>query len=232
MPVVDKTADSISASPNLETADRSDSLRSTEDDDATSFDKRVSFNNDVRIKRIPNKTNHAHHNKRGHSPDPPKVTHEAPPIDPEAVEAETQQILQQLEGIECSVSNSAQNTLKSGKKLPQDNRLYGLHALNNLDIAVNGKEVNSMPSYHEIRRNSLVNGSQSDLERPAYARVSLHSVKYDPISAHVFPWRYCRNLTMEYESIQLIKKFAIFSFWQFPQGYWQQATKIRAIFQF
>ena len=35
-----------------------------------------------------------------------------------------------------------------------DNRLYGLHALNNLDIAVNGKEVNSMPSYQEVRRNS------------------------------------------------------------------------------
>ena len=30
-----------------------------------------------------------------------------------------------------------------------------------------------------------------------------HSVQYDPISAHFFPWRYCRNLTMEYESIQL-----------------------------
>ena len=31
----------------------------------------------------------------------------------------------------------------------------------------------------------------------------MHSVIYDPISAHFFPWRYCQNLAMEYESIQL-----------------------------
>ena len=73
-------------------------------------------------------------------------------VDPEEIEAETQQILQQLEGIECSVSPQkpilqqkvVNNTAELIKK---DNRLYGLHALNNLDIAVNGKEVNSMPSY-------------------------------------------------------------------------------------
>ena len=32
----------------------------------------------------------------------------------------------------------------------------------------------------------------------------LHSVKYDPLSVHFLTCRYCRNLTMEYESIQLI----------------------------
>ena len=32
------------------------------------------------------------------------------------------------------------------------NAFYGLHALNNLDIAVNGKDVNAMPSYQEVRR--------------------------------------------------------------------------------
>ena len=58
-------------------------------------------------------------------------------------------------GIECSASKTDPSI--NAKK--QDNRLYGLHALNNLDIAVNGKEVNSMPSYQEIRRNSF--GSNS-----------------------------------------------------------------------
>ena len=42
------------------------------------------------------------------------------------------------------------------------NPLYGLHALNNLDIAVNGKEVNSMPSYREIRRRGLDGSGGSD----------------------------------------------------------------------
>ena len=60
-----------------------------------------------------------------------------------------------LKGIECSASKTDPSI--NAKK--QDNRLYGLHALNNLDIAVNGKEVNSMPSYQEIRRNSF--GSNS-----------------------------------------------------------------------
>ena len=37
------------------------------------------------------------------------------------------------------------------------NQFYGLHALNNLDIAVNGKGVNAMPSYQEVRRRSNAN---------------------------------------------------------------------------
>ena len=78
-----------------------------------------------------------------------KFAHEAPPVHPEEVEAETNQILQQLEGIECSVSSVhpqfQQKIVNHENK--KDNRLYGLHALNNLDIAVNGKGVNSMPSY-------------------------------------------------------------------------------------
>ena len=35
------------------------------------------------------------------------------------------------------------------------NPYNGLHALNNLDIAVNGQEVNSMPSYQEVKRRSV-----------------------------------------------------------------------------
>lgn len=115
---------------------------------SSSVDKRVSFNNDVRIKRIPQ-------NQIKTSCSETKVVHQA--IDPEKVESETQLLLKQLEGIECSVSTSEQGS--------KDNRLYGLHALNNLDIAVNGKEVNSMPSYQEIRRNSIAHSEQK-LETP------------------------------------------------------------------
>ena len=90
--------------------------------------------------------------------------------------------------IECSVSSSAPNTLSSTALPPpptaasfqtsdkeegsiknrsrtgslldlSSNPLYGLHALNNLDIAVNGKEVNSMPSYRDIRRRGGFEGS-------------------------------------------------------------------------
>jgi hypothetical protein len=91
--------------------------------------------------------------------------------------------------IECSVSSSAPNTLSSIALPPpttssatfqtsdkeegsiknrsragslldlSSNPLYGLHALNNLDIAVNGKEVNSMPSYRDIRRRGGFEGS-------------------------------------------------------------------------
>ena len=41
------------------------------------------------------------------------------------------------------------------------NQFYGLHALNNLDIAVNGKDVNAMPSYQEVRRRSNANNLDS-----------------------------------------------------------------------
>ena len=54
----------------------------------------------------------------------------------------------------------------------------------------------------------------------------------DPISDHFFPCGYDQNLRIQYESIQFIQKFAIFMFGSYPQGYCQQATKIRAIFQF
>merc|ERR1712020_649866 len=67
-----------------------------------------------------------------------------------------------------STDATATNTSLSSSNThnPNDNRLYGLHALNNLDIAVNGKEVNSMPSYQEIRKreNSVSNsGSVNNL---------------------------------------------------------------------
>ena len=55
-----------------------------------------------------------------------------------------------------NTSLSSSNTHNSN-----DNRLYGLHALNNLDIAVNGKEVNSMPSYQEIRRRTSIGSTNS-----------------------------------------------------------------------
>ena len=134
---------------------RSDSLSSSaelSDGDLSSVDKRVSFNNNVKIKCIPKKSNNKNTTLGTESLTalvPVEVYHEN--IKPEEVESETQQVLQQLEGIECSVSKADPSI--NAKK--QDNRLYGLHALNNLDIAVNGKEVNSMPSYQEIRRNSL-----------------------------------------------------------------------------
>ena len=116
----------------------SDSLRSSverSDGDLSSVDKRVSFNNDIKIKRIPKKLNNTKASL-GSEPvtaiTPVEVHHEN--IKPEEVEAETKQILQQLQGIECSVSNADPST--NAKK--QENCLYGLHALNNLDIAVNG----------------------------------------------------------------------------------------------
>ena len=54
-------------------------------------------------------------------------------------------------------SLSSNNTIHNSN----DNRLYGLHALNNLDIAVNGKEVNSMPSYQEVRRRTSIGSTNS-----------------------------------------------------------------------
>ena len=48
---------------------------------------------------------------------------------------------------------------------------------------------------------------------------TLHSLKYDPVSAHFLTCRYCRKMIMEYESIQFIKLFAIFSFGQDLQDY-------------
>ena len=149
---------------------RSDSLRSSGSGSGsvTSESKRVSFNNDVRIKRIPIKSKLATTNNGEAATAVTKVIREAVP--PEEVEAETEHILKQLEGLECQVSNyppKVPNSLASEvteeAKRKADNRLYGLHALNNLDIAVNGKEVNSMPSYQEIRkRENTSNHNSSD----------------------------------------------------------------------
>jgi hypothetical protein len=140
MPVVDDpvTNDSSRSSPN------------TVQDDQGTIDKRqVSFNNDVKIRKIPTKAKVENTQK---SEKFEKFTKEQ--INPADVEAQTQAILDQLEGIECSVSNLPTSTSVVNPVKTQDNRLYGLHALNNLDIAVNGKEVNSMPSYQEIRLRS------------------------------------------------------------------------------
>lgn len=174
---------------------RSDSLRSSGErsDDlgsVSSENKRVSFNNDVKIKRIPNQQKSKLVNNsliRNSSSEVvenfAKIVLEAPPQNPAAIEAETRQILQQLQGIECSVSPSPdvfqQKKLNNNMRgvstieaiedtTKTDNRLYGLHALNNLDIAVNGKEVNSMPSYHEIRRrgSSTNSSDENSLSRP------------------------------------------------------------------
>ena len=51
-----------------------------------------------------------------------------------------------------AASSSAEDSSGINNKTATANELYGLHALNNLDIAVNGKNVNTMPSYQEIRR--------------------------------------------------------------------------------
>ena len=138
MPVVDDQV--------LDDSSRSSPI--TEPTDQGTLDKRqVSFNNDVKIRKIPLKAKTSGDQKFE------KFTKEQ--INPEDVEAQTQAILDQLEGIECSVSTT-QPVIENRKTRPEnpDNRLYGLHALNNLDIAVNGKEVNSMPSYQEIRLRS------------------------------------------------------------------------------
>ena len=147
---------------------RSDSLRSSGSGSGsiTSESKRVSFNNDVKVKRIPVKSKLATTNNGNEVAAVTKVTREAVP--PEEVEAETEAILKRLEGIECQVSNfppKVPNALAATEpedaKRKADNRLYGLHALNNLDIAVNGKEVNSMLSYQEIRKRDLSSSSNN-----------------------------------------------------------------------
>ena len=205
-----------------------ESPRYLSDDNSSISDvnKRVSFNNDVRVKRIPKSkepiTNdslsrkktfnsikqhfqnlqkkhaaqavaQAGHKEAEFSP----CRKESPPEKAEDIAHETNLILSQLKGVECSAStgkpkqtpgrlfasNSVSNLSKPDLKRPikdssvsdselkncgencdpsgevkpmqvDDNKLYGLHALNNLDIAVNGKEVNSMPSYHEVKRRS------------------------------------------------------------------------------
>ena len=44
------------------------------------------------------------------------------------------------------------------------NAFYGLHALNNLDIAVNGKDVNAMPSYQEVRKRNVRSSANNNLD--------------------------------------------------------------------
>ena len=144
MPVVDDTVDP----PNVD-----DSLRSSpteRSEDLGSERRQVSFNNDVKIRKIPLKPKLSNEKSGEKFEKFEKFSRER--INPEDVEAQTKAILQQLEGIECSVSNNP--TVSNNPVNKSDNRLYGLHALNNLDIAVNGKEVNSMPSYQEIRLRS------------------------------------------------------------------------------
>ncbi len=91
---------------------RSDSLRSERSENSfssASENKRVSFNADVKVKRIPNKNKGQKPTSETRSEPEPvtfaKVDRQPPPVDPKAVEAETSQILAQLQGIECSVSN-------------------------------------------------------------------------------------------------------------------------------
>ena len=177
MSVVDEESITAPTNKNLNLLlRRSDSLRSSGSGGSgslTSESKRVSFNNDVRIKRIPVKSKLATTNNGNEVAASTiiatRVTHQA--VLPEEVEAETENILKQLEGIECQVSTyppKVPNSLAASEaseeaKRKADNRLYGLHALNNLDIAVNGKEVNSMPSYQEIRKRENSNSSVNNL---------------------------------------------------------------------
>ena len=153
MSVVDEESITAPTNKNLNLLlRRSDSLRSSGSGGSgslTSESKRVSFNNDVRIKRIPVKSKLATTNNGNEVAASTiiatRVTHQA--VLPEEVEAETENILKQLEGIECQVSTyppKVPNSLAASEaseeaKRKADNRLYGLHALNNLDIAVNGK---------------------------------------------------------------------------------------------
>ena len=56
-------------------------------------------------------------------------------------------------------------------------------------------------------------------------KTKAHSVVYDPKSANFFPCGYVTNLSMGHQ-------FFMFRFVTYPQGYWHQATRIRAIFSF
>ncbi len=48
------------------------------------------------------------------------------------------------------------------EEVQNSNHLFGLHALNNLDMAVNGRTVNAMPSYHEIRQTLDSSGNSGE----------------------------------------------------------------------
>ncbi len=63
-------------------------------------------------------------------------------------------------GESLSSSSFGANESSSDSK-NHNNRLFGLHALNNLDIAVNGKNVNSMPGYQEVRQQYLDSSGNS-----------------------------------------------------------------------
>ena len=68
-----------------------------------------------------------------------------------------------VEGGSSSSGGASYNNRKTSNASAADgsNAFYGLHALNNLDIAVNGKDVNAMPSYQEVRRNVRSNANNN-----------------------------------------------------------------------
>jgi len=94
---------SLAARSRLHQVKRSDSLRSQSS--SASDSKRVSFNNDVKVKRIPNKSKLAapsqQHQQQQHYQQPfVEFQKEEPPTDPKEVAEEAERILRQL------VSNS------------------------------------------------------------------------------------------------------------------------------
>ena len=83
---------------------------------------------------------------------------------------------------------SNQRRSRAGSLDSNTNPLYGLHALNNLDIAVNGKEVNSMPSYREIRRRGLDgSGGSDDNSSSALDRYDNPSTTFDRFESNIVP---------------------------------------------
>ncbi len=78
------------------------------------------------------------------------------------------------------ITRNSRNPVPKVRSASSDNRLFGLHALNNLDIAVNGKDVNSMPSYHEVRRASQHHHPHHQHQQ--YLDSSGNSAEYSPPS--------------------------------------------------
>jgi hypothetical protein len=93
---------SLAARSRLHQVKRSDSLRSQSS--SASDSKRVSFNNDVKVKRIPNKSKLATHQpttsqqqQQQHYQQPfVEFQKEQPPTDPKEVAEEAERILRQL----------------------------------------------------------------------------------------------------------------------------------------
>ena len=120
-------------------------------------------------------------NPQGLPPPPPPPLPPPPPVLPSASGANSSRPTSDNEG-------SNQRRSRAGSLDSNSNPLYGLHALNNLDIAVNGKEVNSMPSYRDIRRRGLDgSGGSDDNSSTALDRYDTPSTTFDRFDTNTLP---------------------------------------------